>query len=44
MLERDRFFTPEQAREYGLVDRVMQYRNGNGNGYSPLSASSPSSS
>ena len=42
--ERDRFFTPEQAREYGLVDRVMQYRNGNGNGYSPLSASSPSSS
>ena len=44
VLERDRFFTPEQAREYGLVDRVMQYRNGNGNGYSPLSASSPSSS
>ena len=37
-LERDRFFTPEQARDYGLVDRVMQYRNGNG--YSP----SPSSS
>ena len=29
-LERDRFFTPEQARDYGLVDRVMQYRNGNG--------------
>jgi ATP-dependent Clp protease protease subunit len=44
VLERDRFFTPEQAREYGLVDRVMQYRNGNGNGYSPLSSSSPSSS
>jgi ATP-dependent Clp protease, protease subunit len=44
VLERDRFFTPEQAREYGLVDRVMQYRTGNGNGYSPLSASSPSSS
>jgi ATP-dependent Clp protease, protease subunit len=42
VLERDRFFTPEQAREYGLVDRVMQYRNGNG--YSPLSSSSPSSS
>ena len=37
-LERDRYFTPEQARDYGLVDRVMQYRNGNG--YSP----SPSSS
>jgi ATP-dependent Clp protease protease subunit len=27
-LERDRFFTPDQAREFGLVDRVMQYRNG----------------
>src|SRR5919197_674875 len=29
-LERDRFFAPEDARDYGLVDRVMQYRNGNG--------------
>jgi ATP-dependent Clp protease, protease subunit len=27
-LERDRFFTPEQADEFGLVDQVMQYRNG----------------
>jgi ATP-dependent Clp protease protease subunit len=27
-LERDRFFTPEQATEFGLVDRVMAYRNG----------------
>jgi ATP-dependent Clp protease, protease subunit len=27
-LERDRFFTPEQAAEFGLVDRVMSYRNG----------------
>jgi ATP-dependent Clp protease, protease subunit len=27
-LERDRFFTPEQATEFGLVDRVMSYRNG----------------
>jgi ATP-dependent Clp protease protease subunit len=27
-IERDRFFTPEQARDYGLVDRVMAYRNG----------------
>ena len=27
-LERDRFFTPEQATEFGLVDRVMHYRNG----------------
>jgi ATP-dependent Clp protease, protease subunit len=26
-LERDRFFTPEQALEYGLVDRVMASRN-----------------
>ena len=42
-LERDRFFTPEQANEFGLVDRVMHYRNGNGNGQSS-SSSSPSSS
>jgi ATP-dependent Clp protease, protease subunit len=35
-LERDRFFTPEQASEFGLVDRVMHYRNGNG--YSPSSS------
>jgi ATP-dependent Clp protease protease subunit len=27
-LERDRFFTPEQASEFGLVDQVMSYRNG----------------
>jgi ATP-dependent Clp protease protease subunit len=33
-LERDRFFTPDQASEFGLVDRVMQYRNG----YSPSSS------
>ena len=44
VLERDRFFTPEQAHEYGLIDRVMQYRNGNGNGYPPSSSSSSSSS
>jgi ATP-dependent Clp protease protease subunit len=37
-LERDRFFTPDQARDYGLVDRVMQYRGDNGNGYSPSSS------
>ncbi len=30
-IERDRFFTPQQASEFGLVDRVMDYR-GNGNG------------
>ncbi len=29
-LERDRFFTPEQARDYGLIDRVCASRNGNG--------------
>jgi ATP-dependent Clp protease protease subunit len=37
-LERDRFFTPEQARDYGLVDRVMASRNG----YSLASSSSSS--
>jgi ATP-dependent Clp protease protease subunit len=35
-LERDRFFTPEQASDFGLVDQVMSYRNGNG--YSPSSS------
>ena len=30
-LERDRFFTPEQAREFGLIDRVMNGRVQNGN-------------
>jgi ATP-dependent Clp protease protease subunit len=34
-LERDRFFTPEQAADFGLVDQVMSYRNG----YSPPSSS-----
>jgi ATP-dependent Clp protease protease subunit len=29
-MERDRFFSPEEAREYGLVDRVVADRNGNG--------------
>jgi ATP-dependent Clp protease protease subunit len=42
VLERDRFFTPEQARDYGLVDRVMAYRSENGNGYSPSTSSSSS--
>ena len=32
-LERDRFFTPAQAKDYGLIDRVVIDRN-NGNGYS----------
>ena len=32
-LERDRFFTPEEAADYGLIDRVVRVRkNGNGNG------------
>jgi ATP-dependent Clp protease protease subunit len=42
-LERDRFFTPEQAADYGLIDRVCVYRSENGNGYSSSSSSSPSS-
>jgi ATP-dependent Clp protease protease subunit len=31
-LERDRFFTPAEASVYGLIDRVCESRNGNGNG------------
>ena len=32
-MERDRFFTPEEAVAYGLADRVIVERtNGNGNG------------
>ena len=31
-MERDRFFTPEQAVEYGLVDAVLASRSSNGNG------------
>jgi ATP-dependent Clp protease, protease subunit len=32
-LERDRFFTPEEAASYGLIDKVTVMRkNGNGNG------------
>ncbi len=34
-IERDRFFTPEQAVEYGLIDSVLatrSHKNGNGNG------------
>src|SRR5688572_14411202 len=43
-LERDRFFTPEEALDYGMIDRVTPLRNGNGNGRYPASASSSSAS
>jgi ATP-dependent Clp protease protease subunit len=36
-MERDRFFTPKEAAEYGLIDRVANGRK-NGNGYSPSSS------
>ena len=36
-LERDRFFTPHEAADYGLIDRVVVDRN-NGNGYSSSSS------
>ncbi|WP_028064438.1 ATP-dependent Clp protease proteolytic subunit [Solirubrobacter soli] len=36
-MERDRFFTPAQAKDYGLIDRVVIDRN-NGNGYSSSSS------
>jgi ATP-dependent Clp protease, protease subunit len=43
-LERDRFFTPEEALDFGLIDRVTPSRsgngNGNGNGRQPSSSSS----
>jgi ATP-dependent Clp protease protease subunit len=42
-LERDRFFTAEQAREFGLIDRVTYDRNGNGNGNGAQASSSSSS-
>ena len=31
-LERDRFFTPEEALEYGMIDLITESRNGNGSG------------
>jgi ATP-dependent Clp protease, protease subunit len=47
-LERDRFFTAEQARDWGLIDRVTldrhgNGRNGNGDGAAAQSSSSSSS-
>ena len=41
-LERDRYFTAEQARDWGLIDRVTSDRNGNGNGAVAQSSSSSS--
>jgi ATP-dependent Clp protease protease subunit len=38
-MERDRFFTPQEAVDYGLIDRVDADRNGNGYP-SPSSSSS----
>jgi ATP-dependent Clp protease protease subunit len=40
-LERDRFFTPDEAVEYGLIDRVFVDRNDNGRS-GPYSSSSSS--
>ena len=31
-MDRDRFFTPEQAQEYGLIDHLTNGRKANGNG------------
>ena len=31
-MDRDRFFTPEQARDYGLIDHITNGRKANGNG------------
>ena len=41
-MERDRFFSPAEAVDYGLIDRVHADRNGNG--YYPAADSSSSSS
>jgi ATP-dependent Clp protease protease subunit len=41
VLERDRYFTPEEAKEFGLIDRVVNGRSPNG--YSSSSSSSSSS-
>ncbi|MCL4288189.1 MAG: ATP-dependent Clp protease proteolytic subunit, partial [Thermoleophilia bacterium] len=34
-MERDRFFTPEEAREYGLIDHVMSDRGALPDGVAP---------
>jgi ATP-dependent Clp protease, protease subunit len=43
-LERDRYFTAEAARDWGLIDRVTVDRNGNGNGNGAAAAHSSSAS
>jgi ATP-dependent Clp protease protease subunit len=43
-MERDRFFSPEEAVDYGLIDRVHADRNGNGYPAPDSSSSSSSSS
>jgi ATP-dependent Clp protease, protease subunit len=43
-MERDRFMSPEEAVDYGLIDRVHADRNGNGYPASSSSSSSSSSS
>ena len=44
VLERDRFFTPEEALDFGLIDRVTTDRNGNGNGNGRAAGGQSSSS
>jgi ATP-dependent Clp protease protease subunit len=44
VLERDRFFTPTEALDFGLIDRVTTDRNGNGNGNGRAAGTQSSSS
>jgi ATP-dependent Clp protease protease subunit len=37
-LERDRFFTPQEALDYGMIDVITGSRNGNGGQSSPSSS------
>jgi len=40
-MERDRFFTSQQAAEYGLIDRVLESRSTTGNGTSAVPPDRP---